>query len=145
MLCKLLACSVLGAAMHRRVYRHRTNTMIRGPEAADAKFSHLRYSKPNRRYLWLPRSDMATDGVIETTEQRRIYRHPLHPDKMPLGPPSSLLSVSESLFFGAKVLLKKRLSVLAKSDPDPPLTNGSGSRGPKNIWLRIRITDEMLA
>jgi hypothetical protein len=30
MLCKLLACGVIGTAMHRRVYRHPTNIMTRG-------------------------------------------------------------------------------------------------------------------
>ncbi len=42
-----------------------------------------------------------------------------HIDPHTPSPLPSLISVSESLFFGALFLLKKRLSVLAKSDPDP--------------------------
>jgi hypothetical protein len=122
------------------------------PEAANAKFSHLRYFKPNQRYLWLPRSDMTTDGVIETTEQRSIYRHPPSPWWCPapywLTDPPLLCSACQKAYLSALYfLLKKRLSVLAKKSGSMPLNNGSrsGSRGPMNLWIRIRKTDEMLA
>ncbi len=85
MLCKLLACGVIGTAMHRRVYKHPTNTMIRGPWGRRRQIftAALLQTKPaislaaevrhgHRWRYW-------------TTEQRRIYRHPLHSDKQCCG------------------------------------------------------------
>ncbi len=138
--------------MHRRVYRHPTHTMIRGPWGRRRQIftAALLQTKPaislaaevrhgHRWRYW-------------TTEQRRIYRHPLHPDKRPLRPPAPYLLTHcvhtplpppplsaqrvGKLIFGALFLLKKRLSVLAKSDPDPylwPMDPDPDPGGPKHM------------
>jgi len=43
--------------------------------------------KTKQRYLRLPGSDAATDGVIATGTKRRDHRHTTHPGGRPLRPP----------------------------------------------------------